>query len=67
MIIPMLASLAAAEAGAGGEGEIPVDSSTPGGGRSIGDILLSPPYLILLALLGVSVVLNIVLAVVGAR
>lgn len=62
-----LASLAAAEAGAGGEGEIPVDSSTPGGGRSIGDILLSPPYLILLALLGVSVVLNIVLAVVGAR
>ena len=58
-----LATLAEAEAKAGGGVEIPVDSSGGGSERSIGDILLSPPYLILLALLGVSVVMNVVLAV----
>jgi len=61
-----LASLAAAEAGAGGIGEIPVDSSS-GGDRSIADILLSPPYLILLAMLAASVIGNIVLIIVSGQ
>ncbi len=55
-----LASLAAAEAAAQSEG-IPEDA-TEGSGRAISDILLSPPYMILMALLVISVILNIFLA-----
>ncbi|MEZ6242368.1 MAG: serine/threonine-protein kinase [Phycisphaerales bacterium] len=54
-----LASLAAAEAAAAIEG-IPEDTSREGG-RPIGEILLSPPYLILLALLALSAILNVFL------
>ncbi len=54
-----LASLAAAEAGAGGVGEIPTDASS-GGERSISDILLSPLFLVLLAALAASLIWNIV-------
>ncbi len=54
-----LASLAAAEASAG-VGEIPEDTSVEAG-RAISEILLSPPYLILMALLAVSILGNIFL------
>jgi len=54
-----LASLAAAEAAARIEG-IPEDTSLAGG-RAISEILLSPPYLILMALLAISVILNVFL------